>query len=591
MIDSAAPVEPSSSGRQIKVLPAELASKIAAGEVVERPASVVKELVENSLDAGALEITVEVARGGMESIRVSDNGTGIPPDEVELAVQRFATSKVTSSNDLDSISTLGFRGEALPSIAAVSEFTIVTQTGADDAGTRLEVVEGETARLVPEGAPRGTTVSVRHLFRNFPARRKFLRTEATEASRIHALLTRYAMAYPEVRFRLASTGSRRFETSGSGNLREVVAAVYSLEVADALLELSSDAGDGGGPFVWGLIGPPSLDRASRTYVSVFVNRRWVQSRMVMQAVEQAYHGFMGERRYPLAVVNLAVPYHELDVNIHPAKTEVRFTKSGEAFRAVQGSVRRTLTALSPVPSPSGTAAPHAPAAGAARPVTAPFWPDALRRPVPISMDDSAEVAPDSSLTPKRALPVLRPLGQVQATYIVADGPDGVYLIDQHAAHERVVFEQVREAARSRRSPSQALLEPASVDLSLRQQELLAEHRAPLESVGFEIEAFGPETALLRRVPSLLNEGDPAAAFLDILDLIGEGREWESWEERAAYSIACHKAIRAGRVLTIDEITELTRQLENCVQPHTCPHGRPTMIFMSTAHVEREFGRR
>ena len=579
------------SNRQIKVLPAELASKIAAGEVVERPASVVKELVENSLDAGALEVTVEVVRGGMESIRVSDNGTGIPPDQVELAVRRFATSKVTSSNDLDSISTLGFRGEALPSIAAVSEFTIVTQTGTDDVGTRLEVVEGETRRLVPEGAPRGTTVNVRHLFRNFPARRKFLRTEATEASRIHTLLTRYAMAYPEVRFRLVSKASRRFETSGSGDLREVVAAVYSLDVADALLELSSDAGEGAGPFVWGLIGPPSLDRASRAYVSVFVNRRWVQSRMVMQAIEQAYHGFMGERRYPLAVVNLAVPYHELDVNIHPAKTEVRFTKSGEAFRAVQGSVRRTLTALSPVPSPSAASRRHAPSAGSADAMATPFWPDALRRPTPVAGDDTVQGDPDSSLTPKRALPVLRPLGQVQTTYIVADGPDGVYLIDQHAAHERVVFEQVREAARSRRSPSQALLEPATVDLSIRQQELLAEHQSALESVGFEMAAFGPESVILRRVPSLLNEGDPAAAFLDILDLIGEGREWESWEERAAYSIACHKAIRAGRVLSIDEIAELTRQLENCVQPHTCPHGRPTMIFMSTAHMEREFGRR
>ncbi len=591
MIERSTPSAPRESGRQIKVLPAELASKIAAGEVVERPASVVKELVENSLDAGALEITVEVSRGGKESIRVSDNGTGISPDQVELAVQRFATSKVTSSTDLDSISTLGFRGEALPSIAAVSEFTIVTRTGTDDTGTRLEVVEGETVRLVPEGVPRGTTVSIRHLFRNFPARRKFLRTEATEASRIHALLTRYAMAYPEVRFRLASTGSRRFETSGSGDLREVVAAVYSLEVAEALLELSPDVGGRGGPFVWGLTGPPSLDRASRAYVSVFVNRRWVQSRMVVQAIEQAYHGFLGERRYPLAVVNLAVPYDELDVNIHPAKTEVRFTRSGEAFRAVQGTVRRTLTALSPVPSPSTSTKPHSSTAETLHTMTAPFWPDALRRPAATGRDEPLPLDPAASLTPKRALPVLRPLGQVQTTYIVADGPDGVYLIDQHAAHERVVFEQVREAAKSRQSPSQALLEPATVDLSLRQQELLTEHRDALVSVGFEIEAFGPESVLLRRVPSLLDEGDPATAFLDILDLIAEGREWESWEERAAYSIACHKAIRAGRVLTIDEISELTRQLENCVQPHTCPHGRPTMIFMSTAHVEREFGRR
>jgi DNA mismatch repair protein MutL len=586
-----ASAQPRSPVRQIKVLPSELASKIAAGEVVERPASVVKELVENSLDAGALEVSVEVSRGGMESIRVSDNGTGIPPDQVELAVQRFATSKVTSSTDLEAIATLGFRGEALPSIGAVSEFTIVTRTGSDDTGTRLEVLEGESVRLAVEGAPRGTTVTVRHLFRNYPARRKFLKTEATESSRIHALLTRYAMAYPEVRFRLMSKGARKFETSGSGELREVVAAVYSLEVAEALLELSSDAGQGDGPFVWGLISPPSIDRASRGYVSVFVNRRWVQSRMVMQAIEQAYHGFLGERRYPLAVLNLAVPYHELDVNIHPAKTEVRFTNSGRAFSAVQSAVRRTLTALSPVPSPSTYPRRQTPSGAPPGGMTTPFWPDAFRPPPSTSREDPISGDPATGLTPKKALPVLRPLGQVQTTYIVADGPDGVYLIDQHAAHERVVFEQVRDEAKSRQSPSQSLLEPAMVELSLRQQELLKEHREALEHVGFDVDAFGADTVLLRRVPSLLDEGDPAAAFLDILDLIGEGQEWESWEERAAYSIACHKAIRAGRVLTFSEIAELTRQLENCAQPHTCPHGRPTMIFMSTAHVEREFGRR
>ena len=402
------------------------------------------------------------------------------------------------------------------------------------------------------------------------------------------------MAFPEVRFRFVSNGSKSFETSGSGDLREVVSAVYSLGVAEAMLDLSTawdreDASEA--PYVWGLISSPSVDRASRAYISVFVNRRWVQNRMVVQAIEQAYHGFLADRRYPLAVVNLTVPYHELDVNIHPAKTEVRFTKSGQVFAAVQGAVRRALTSLSPVPMASQVSA--RPLSRFAAPATTtPFWPAELTRPAsartPLVEDSDGGTSP---LTPKKALPALRPLGQVQSTYIVAEGPDGMYLIDQHAAHERVLFEHVRGEARSRGSASQSLLEPATLELELRHQEMLAAHRESIQMIGFEIESFGPGTYLLRRVPSLLDDGDPTAAFLDVLDLIDEGGGFESWEERAAYSVACHGAIRAGKVLTHDEMVELTRQLEDCTQPHTCPHGRPTMIHLSSAHMEREFGRR
>ena len=584
----------------IRLLTPDVSSKIAAGEVVERPASVVKELLENSLDAGATEVSVEIRGGGVEHIRVADNGSGIASEEVELAFQRFATSKVTEVQDLEAISSLGFRGEALPSIAAVASVSLVTRSADEDFGTALEVAEGRTAGKEPRGASPGTAVTVRHLFRNFPARRKFLRSTATETSRIQTLVTRYALAYPEVRFQLNVEGSGGFASSGSGDLREVISDVYDMAVARAMLELPQepDAEGGHHPLIWGMISPPSVDRANRTYVSFFVNRRWVQSRMLGYALEQAYHGFLSERRYPLAVVNITIDHHEVDVNVHPAKTEVRFRRENQIFGALQQAVRHTLTAHAPVPEIR-----HAPATmpgPAARPRSAAFWPvepfatsaaPSSAHGVPPDAPARRQLASDGPPVPKKALPALRVLGQVQNTYIASEGPDGMYLIDQHAAHERVVFEKVRAEANSRTPQVQSLMEPLTVDLNAAQQELVESQQELIARLGFHLEAFGERTYLLRGVPGLLAKGDPGRAFLDVLDTMAEGGGFESWEERAAYSIACHSAIRAGKTLSQQEMSELTRQLEECQQPNTCPHGRPTMIHLSSGHLEREFGRR
>ena len=584
----------------IRLLTPEVSSKIAAGEVVERPASVVKELVENSLDAGATDISVEVRGGGVEYIRIADNGGGIPSDEVELAAHRFATSKIAHVQDLEAISTLGFRGEALYSIAAVSSVSLVTRSADEEFGTRQDVEDGVLARKEPQGASPGTSVTVRHLFRNFPARRKFLRSTATETSRIQTLVTRYALVYPEVGFRLNVDHSDVFSSSGSGDLREVVSSVYSLEIAQAMLDLSteSSAGDGGEPSIWGMISPPSLDRANRSYMSLFVNRRWVQNRMLGYALEQAYHGFLKERRYPLAVMNIALPHWEVDINMHPAKTEVRFHRGNQVFAAVHQAVRRTLTTHSPVPEirgaqatkPGSTAQPH----GATFWPTEPFGAATTTSTVhgqPSTVPSGLPPSYPGPSVPKKALPALRVLGQVRNTYVVAEGPDGMYLIDQHAAHERVVFERVRADAVSRSSQVQSLLEPVTVELNPRQQELLESQKELIARVGFHVEAFGGQTILLRGVPALLTDGDPGQALLDVLDLMSEGGGFESWEERAAYSVACHGAIRAGKTLSHQEMLELSRQLEECQQPNTCPHGRPTMIHLSSGHLEREFGRR
>ena len=589
----------------IQVLPPAVSSRIAAGEVVERPASVVKELVENSLDARATDISVEIRAGGIESIRVVDNGEGVPADQAGLAFERFATSKLTQADDLESVATLGFRGEALPSIAAVSTVTLVTKAASDDYGTRVEVADGKAPSSQRQGAPPGTSLTVRDLFRHFPARRKFLRRPATEASQVQALTTRYALAYPGVRFRLEIDGSAAFATPGNGALREAVSAVYGEQTATAMLDIESKDGDETDrDMMAGMVGAPSINRANRSRISLFVNGRWIQDRALGHALEESYRGFLMERRFPVAVVYISVPYDSVDVNVHPSKTEVRFLRQGQVYRALQNAVRETLIAHSPVPeigtsqvavAPPGPhrgwghsrtqgldAAEHfrleGPAGGGQHAATA-------------LHPASDEAAYPESIIPREALPVLRVLGQVQSTYIAAEGPDGVYLIDQHAAHERVLFEQVKARALSNPAEAQSLMTPVTVDLDPRLAEAAESHKELIENLGFVVEPFGDRAYLLRGVPSLISEGDPAQSLTEFLELMVEGGGFESWEERAAYSVACHAAVRAGKVLSEAEMSELTHQLEGCEQPHTCPHGRPTMVHLSSARLEQEFGRR
>ena len=577
----------------IRLLAPEVSSKIAAGEVVERPASVVKELVENSIDAGASDVSVEIRDGGSQYIRVADDGCGIPDDEVEHAFERFSTSKLASTDDLDSIGTLGFRGEAMPSIAAVSRMTLVTRTADSDGGVALEVDEGRVLSKRPGAARPGTVITVRRLFANFPARRKFLRTAATEASRIQALVARCALAYPSVRFSLATERGSVFSSPGSGGLREAVAAVYGPEAAEAMLELPTPSPEDDVEtriLVSGLVSPPSLDRANRTYMSFFVNGRWVQNRSLGYAVEQSYRSFLMERRYPVAVIDVRLPPRDVDVNVHPSKAEVRFRRENQVFGAVQRAVRRTLVEHSPVPEMAHPAAAGPPADARDRAAFWPITPFAGAQPSETATAGTGALSYSPPPVPKQALPALRVLGQVQSTYIAAEGPDGMYLIDQHAAHERIVFERVVDNARSRSWESQSLLEPVPVELDPAQEQLWLRHKDLIARVGFQVEPFGPDSYLLRAVPTQIDQGSPAEKLRDVLDSMAEGGGFEEWEERAAYSIACHGAIRAGKVLSREEMMELARSLEACRQPNTCPHGRPTMIHLTASQLEREFGR-
>ncbi|PKB80090.1 MAG: hypothetical protein BZY88_09930 [SAR202 cluster bacterium Io17-Chloro-G9] len=568
----------------IKVLAPELAAKIAAGEVVERPASVVKELVENSLDAGSSHIVVEIRGGGVDQLLVSDDGQGIAAEEVELAFRHHATSKLSTQEQLEVVATLGFRGEALASIAAVSRLVMTTRPPQAESGHRIEFQWGIKVGAGAQGCPAGTTVEVRDLFGNLPARRKFLKSNSTESARVQELVTRYALAYPHTRFQLTVDGRSVLASPGNGKPREALLAVYGPEAANGMLEVQGEEADSGYRVV-GFAGAPSLHRANRSYMTFFVNRRWIQSRMLSFALEEAYHGLLPDKRYPFAAINLEIPYAELDVNCHPAKREVRFHQEGKVFSTLQRAVRAALVADSPVPAmrmPGGAAPGMSPA-----PVNSSFFtPGSLGR-----GQTEPYSAPVDAAFPQQRPPSLKVVGQVKLTYIVAETPDGMYLVDQHAAHERVLFDRLRRRAEERSPESQPLLETVVVELSPGQAQVLQDQAPTLEAYGFALEPFGENTRLLRAVPAILASQDPGQALVDVLDMVAFEGLVRQREDVLAASIACHSAIRAGRAMNQAEMEALLEQLDATDNPHTCPHGRPTMLHFSAMHMEREFGRR
>ncbi|MFH0942303.1 MAG: DNA mismatch repair endonuclease MutL [Chloroflexota bacterium] len=564
----------------IRVLEEKVISQIAAGEVVERPASVAKELIENSLDAGASQISIEIRGGGLGLIRVTDDGGGIPAAEVELAFQRHATSKVASLSDLESIATLGFRGEALPSIAAVAGVEMITGAAGETAGTLIGLRDGAVVRKSQAGRPVGTTVTVSDLFARVPGRRKFLKSPNTENSRVAAVASAYALAFPGVRFSLLLDGRVALRTPGSGRLIDSLVEVYGQEVARNMLCLEEPDWDSAeGLKVTGMVSSPALSRTGRGYLNFLINHRWVTSRLLARAVEDAYHGLLAGGKHPVAIIEVTMSPEEVDVNVHPTKAEVRFRDEHAVFTAVQRAVRRTLVGEAPVPR----VAEAAPLALTPRPPSA-------QPGLALAHERSAGVlSPEPKPTPRATLPVLRIIGQVLATYITAEGPDGLYLIDQHAAHERILKEKLAAQLQVRGIVVQGLLEPVTFEVSPGEAAILGTHHHDLADFGFNLEPFGEGVFLVRAVPALLG-GSWEAALRELVAsrLDGAGADWT---EAALNLMACHGAVRAGKVLSHDEMRELVRELEKAELPNTCPHGRPTMISLSLSRIEREFGRR
>ncbi len=576
----------------IEVLPETVIGRIAAGEAIERPASVVKELIENAIDAGASAVQVEVEAGGARLLRVSDNGAGIRRQEIQLAFKRHATSKLRSADDLQGLTTLGFRGEALASIAAVSRATILTRHRDEPMGVTLRLQGGAVEHERPAGAPAGTVVTIENLFFNTPARLKFLKSEATEKRHIHWTAARYAMAYPQIAFALKQDGRERFRSSGGGQLADVLAKVFGLKEAKCMVAVEAvEARRPGRPriAVAGFVSLPSLSRASRDRIILFVNGRAIQDPALSHALTQAYEGLLPAGAFPFAVLLLTMPPDFVDVNVHPTKAEVRFRDAQLVFVALQRAVREVLLAAAdaaPAPDPwTGGAFSDVYVDYQKAP---PQWP---RRPADDLFDDAGlDETPEAGGPPSRprTLPVLRVLGQVGAAYIIAEGPAGLYLVDQNAAHERVLFQKLCDESANGGIEGAQLAESQTVLLSPEDSDLLAQVENLLTHLSFEIERFGPNSYVIRRRPTLL-AGLQAAEFMPrLLEIL---RRSARTPADAAAALAAVAALRRGQILEQEAMQSLIAQLERCPEPFVSPGGRKTFIHLSREDLAEEFRRR
>jgi DNA mismatch repair protein MutL len=590
----------------IHILPDEVISQIAAGEVVERPASVVKELVENAIDAGASVIRVALTGDGRRKLQVVDNGSGIRTSELPLAFARHATSKLNTAADIYAIQTLGFRGEALASIASVSQVTVTTRHADDTIGILCKFDAGRLTHQREIGAPQGTSMTVEHLFANTPARLKFLKSENTEKRLIAQVIARYAMAYPFIRFTLEQDGREVFRTHGSGQLLEVMVHALGIDHVRHLFEVDSTHL---GVRVHGYTSTPSFNRSDRSRITLFVNGRHIQDTSLTYAVVQAYHTLLMTGRYPVAVLLITVAPDEVDVNVHPTKAEVRFRDADVIFAAVQRAVRKSVIehADAPVmginrygntadavwtpearPAQNALAMHLADPGQPAREQRHATWEEQAAAP------DADDTVPDGPGAPRRrrTLPLLRVVGQVGASYIIAEGPAGMYLIDQHAAHERILYEQFMQHYAAQGTVSQSTLGGQSVLLPPAEARLLEEHLPVLEPLGFHIEPFGPNTYIIRAVPAVLADSDPTETLMHVLADLEQGNApaQADIEAKIVMRVCKQAAVKAGQILSYEQMQGLIRQLERCDSPLSCPHGRPTMIHLSSDQLAREFGR-
>jgi DNA mismatch repair protein MutL len=541
------------------------------------------------IDAGASRIIVEARGGGVGFIRVIDNGRGIPSKETELAFQRHATSKLGRIEDLERLESLGFRGEALPSIAAVAEVELATSVSGAASGDFLQLKNGDIVQHTSQARSQGTTVTVKNLFRNVPARLKFLKSTATENSHIAGIVTQYALAYPEVQFTLLIEGRTALQSPGAGKLLDAVIAVYGIDLAQKMVDLPAEEYHGGKTSdikVAGMVSSPVVSRAGRDAISFFMNRRAISNRLLTYAVEEAYQGLLMQGRHPIAVINISLAPASVDVNVHPTKAEVKFQDERAVFAAVQRSVRSALVKLTSIPSIQETGREYR----GTRPVaTTPLWNEPGKDREATTLNGSPSTSPtvQSSVEAPR-LPPLRVIGQVAASYIVTEGPEGMYIIDQHAAHERVLYEKVRSERAGSCVEVQGLLEPATLELTPAEDAVMEESAGELQEYGFAIDLFGERSYLVRAVPAVLSRTDYLSAVREFL--ADPSKRDKERSEAIAKTLACHGAVLAGKPLTDEEMKSIIRQLEQTASPFTCPHGRPTLIHIGNRQLEREFGR-
>ena len=610
---------------KIRVLADHVANQIAAGEVVERPASVAKELVENSIDAGAKRITIEIEAGGRRLLKVSDDGEGMVRDDAVLAFERHATSKIRVTEDLAAIGTLGFRGEALASIASVAKVELTTCTEDAKAATRVTIDGGRMRDVKDAAHPRGTTIAVRDLFFNIPARRKFLRSEATETYHLTNLVTHYALAHPEIAFTFVNNGREVVRAAPAKDLRERAYQIFGSEFLENLLEVNS--GDVQVARVSGFVSAPRDRRTSRDSQYLFVNRRFVRDRMIGRALSEGYRSILPHGVYPAALLFIETPLEEVDVNVHPAKTEVRFRRQAAVIDAVREAVRTALASASyvppqeppriPEPIMTATAAVSSIAPQPRIEFVAPPPPPPPRVPIEPSGEEiardievmiqsvtksasSASLPPLNSaeklaraVTPESLNANIRPLGQLEESFIIATDDEGLLLIDQHVAHERVLFDKYRALEAERRSESQQLLVPETFDLTPAQAAVFDDLAPELENYGFELMRLSGRTVAIKAVPADLPGSEARNMLFELLETVDAEKKSsarETLRDEIAASLACHAAIKVNMPLAPEKMRWLIDRLLQTSSPTTCPHGRPVILRLRTRDILKGFHR-
>jgi len=574
----------------IRILDEVVANKIAAGEVVERPAAVVKELVENSLDAGAGTIEVQVHKGGKTFIQVVDDGCGMSPEDAELSLERHATSKIARAEDILAISTLGFRGEALPSIAAVSRFTLITCERAKGEGVKIATEGGKHRTVGATAAPPGTTVMVKHVFFNSPARRKFLHADSTEFGHIHSSLVATALAHPRVRFRLLHNDHLVFDLLPAAGTFERIAALFPREFCQGLVAVEHRS-----PHltVTGYAGAPALAKANRSGQLFFVNARPIKNPSLSLSLRQAYQGLLLQGRFPVAVLFLQVPAAELDVNVHPTKREVRFHKERALVTQLSGVVSESLRKADIFKE-------LAVSTTRAFPIVAPHYAGGpLLREAPRKYAVPAVAharVNDSTPTPSFLPPApFRLLGQFRGTYLIVEVEGGLWVIDQHAAHERVMFEQVLASFEDGRPDIQMFLTPPVLEVLPHERAILEEYCGALEAIGFSLAPFGGNSYQVRSMPAYFHAGEVVPLLREFVERKQDndlGSLAENRMAEVAARVACKmKSIKAGETVRPEEMEALVRSLLACASPFTCPHGRPTMIRLTAQELDKQFDRR
>ena len=647
---------------RIRILSDQVANQIAAGEVVDRPASVVKELLENALDAGASRIRVEVEAGGRKLIRISDNGHGMIRDDALLAFERHATSKIRSSDDLLSIATLGFRGEALPSIASISRLEMETRAEEEASGTRIEIAGGKVMRVDDAGVPVGTTFNIRDLFFNTPARRKFLKAETTELSHVTALVTHYALAHPDKHFELHSATHALLIAPPVKKAEERIFQIFGSETLHQLLSMAAErpfdrAGlpepppwkrdedyappDPGFLRISGFTSKPELQKLNRNSIYIFVNRRLIRDRLILHAVSEAYRNILPPTSFPVVLMFMEMPPHEVDVNVHPAKTEVRFRQQSLVHDFVRDSIRNTLIATRPAAGflEALTTNPHAtpsllpavsPMPGEPESTPSSFTADSelppsveeaekfvLTPPVPAPEEvrlpfSEALLIPSNGAVPAaqhacdvpvtvqeeqgpslNSLASLKPLGQLRESFILAVNDEGLWIVDQHVAHERVLFEKLLREREVERVQHQRLLMPLLVELLPHQMVLFTRIAEELERNGFEVEPFGPRTLAVKAAPVGLEGKELECTLMEVLEHSereNQAQNLETLRTRIAASIACHSAIKVNMPLDSVRMEWLLAELAKTDHPTSCPHGRPIVLRYSWKDIQRAFQR-